>query len=173
MLNAAGDKDGVDIDVKERLSDDSNEENSSRKIAAFFGESVFHSGRMVEEDGLQDDDVFVNFGDNPQEKIAKELDKQLREAAQKVLPNAEVQQLKASIEKHKVIFRLKIGSGGPANTPNETTTSSYQTIREGECKEIPCSPKKVPWRIHLTTFKNGIYKALPKGIMTSGTTSCA
>lgn len=94
MLMAAREKYGREIDVKEWLSDAGNDDKSSRKIAALFGESVFHIGEMVEDDGFQDDDIYVDFGSNPQESRDEKLDKRVTEAAQNGLSNAGVERLK-------------------------------------------------------------------------------
>lgn len=39
----------------------------ARKIAALFAKAVFHNGRVVEDDSLQDEDLYVDMGDDPLE----------------------------------------------------------------------------------------------------------
>lgn len=47
----------------------------SEKAAALFAESVFHKEGMVEDDGLRNEDLFVDFSDNSEADIDQELEK--------------------------------------------------------------------------------------------------
>lgn len=114
MLIAARDKYGDDIDVRKRLDEDGNEENVSRKIAALFRESIFQSGGMIEDDGLQNEDLYVDFGDDSQHDIDLELEKRVNEATFNGLSKHGVQCLKSAIAQHRSIFKVRLGSGGPA-----------------------------------------------------------
>lgn len=61
---AARDTYDDDTDVAVRLVKNGNEEESEGKIAALFGESFFHSGGQIVDDGLEDEDVYVDLGDD-------------------------------------------------------------------------------------------------------------
>lgn len=117
MLFAATDRYGSDIDVKSRLMDDGNEEESSGKIAALFGWSVSHNGGTIRSDGLEEDDIYIDFGDDTAEEISKEFDRRVKEAAKHGLYDKEVQKLRKAINEHNEIFKIRLGSGGPANVP--------------------------------------------------------
>lgn len=115
MLMAARDKYGEEIDVAQRLDDDGNkEEESERNIAALFGESVFHSGGNVEEDGLVNEEICVDFGDDPPKEVENELKERIKEAVQNGLSKAGEKKLQEIIQRHRSVFRLRLGSGGPA-----------------------------------------------------------
>lgn len=79
MLMATWDKYDEEIDVAQRLTDDGNQKESSGKIAALFGQSVFHSSGNVEEDRLKTDELCVHFGDNLSQEVEKTLDEQIKE----------------------------------------------------------------------------------------------
>lgn len=113
MQMAARNEYGGYIDVTELLSKDWNEEDWSGKIATLFGASVFHNLEMVEDDGLEKEKCFVNFGKHPQDSVHRELEKQVVEAATKNLLSTEVKRLKPSTEKYKQIFKLRLGAGRP------------------------------------------------------------
>lgn len=81
MLMAARDKYGSYMNVKERLIEDGNEEEISGKFAALFGGSFLINGGAREDDGLENDDIYVDFGDDAPEEISKELDQRISEAS--------------------------------------------------------------------------------------------
>lgn len=66
--------------------DNGNEEESCGNIAALFGEFVSHNGRMIESDGLEKDDIYVDFGDETREEICKEINQRVKEAAETACP---------------------------------------------------------------------------------------
>lgn len=117
MLMVSRDKYRGDTDVAKRLSQDGIEEGVSGKIAALFLESVFHSREIVEDDGFQDKDLYVYFGNDSQEDIDRKLDKRVDEAAMNGLSDAVVRRLKESNDKYKQILRLRLRTGGPAKDP--------------------------------------------------------
>lgn len=78
---AARDKFGEVIDVSHWLADDGYEEESSDNIAALFGESVFHTGDNVEEDGFVEEEKYVDFGDDSPQDIEEALKDRIAEAA--------------------------------------------------------------------------------------------
>lgn len=90
---AAHDKYGGVIDVKERRVEDSNEEDSDRRFVVLFGNSVFHNGGQVEDDGLHDKDVYVDLRANLLEDIEIKLTEFVTEGHQKILSNKKVKRL--------------------------------------------------------------------------------
>lgn len=114
MLMAARDKYGDEIDVNQRLEDDGNKEETEGKIAALFGESLFHSSGIIEDDGLEKDDMYVDLGDDQLHEVDEELARRVEEATQNGMSQEGAKRLKQILEKHRVIFRIRLGSGGPA-----------------------------------------------------------
>lgn len=53
---------------------DANLENGDGSIAALFGESFFHSRGQADPNGLKDDDVHVESGDDTLRILIKELE---------------------------------------------------------------------------------------------------
>lgn len=75
-------------------------------IAALFGESAFHNSRVIEDDGLNNDYAYVEFGDDaPKEIEDDELNKRMEEASQNRLSSAGIKRLKESIEKTRQNFK--------------------------------------------------------------------
>lgn len=73
MLAAARDQYGEEINVKKRLCEDGNAKMIDSRNAALFGEFLFHSGGQVENDRLKTEHIYVESGDDSQEKIDAEL----------------------------------------------------------------------------------------------------
>lgn len=67
LLVAARDNYSEDIDVLKRGTKYGNEQENSGMISALFDESVFHNHGALEEDGLSNDDIYVEFGDDAPE----------------------------------------------------------------------------------------------------------
>lgn len=80
MPIATRDKYGVEIDVTKRMKDDGNEEEAADKIAPLFGDSLFHSSGLVENDGLEEADTYVGLGDDRAREVDEELAMQVEEA---------------------------------------------------------------------------------------------
>lgn len=146
MLMAARDKYGEDIDVSHRLPHDGNEEESSGNIAALFGESVFHNSGNVEEDGIITEEVCVDFGDDPPCEVEEALNERIAEAAKNGLSKEREEQLRNITKRNKSVFRLRLGSGGPAKiTPMK--------IRLDETKE-PVKVKVRKYPVEKCKFSN-------------------
>lgn len=118
MLVEAVDKYGGDNAVKEKLSDDDNEEKSVGRITILSSKSVFDNGGMVEDDGLQDEGVYLDFDDDPEADVDQELDKRTTHAAKNGLSKAGVKRLRKSVERHKAMSKIGLESGGPAKVPS-------------------------------------------------------
>lgn len=67
MLLAAREKLGDEVDDNKTLKEDRNEETSEGTIAALYGKPVLHRGGQIEDDGLHDEDMYVDLGDDPLE----------------------------------------------------------------------------------------------------------
>lgn len=114
MLLAARDSLGGDIVVNERLIENGNEEDKNKTITALYGESVFQQGGQIEEDGLNKEHVYVDLVDDPPEMVEKELQDCIKEANENGLPGEGTKKLTTTIEEHKSIFRIRLGSIDPA-----------------------------------------------------------
>lgn len=62
MLLNAHNKMGYAIDISEKLNQDENEEEHEGVVASLYGESVIHSGVHAEDNGLRNEDVYVDLG---------------------------------------------------------------------------------------------------------------
>lgn len=71
MLLAARDKHGEKIDVVRGLADAGDDEERTGKIAALFGESVFHSEGNIEKDGIIFEETCVDSGNDEPKVIEK------------------------------------------------------------------------------------------------------
>lgn len=111
MLQAASNLHDGDIDVRERLEKDREEEEGS--IAALYGDSLYHTG-LNEEDGLEKIEDQAEFGDNTQQEIDDALKKRIEEAMKAGLSAAGGTRLESMLTKHRAAFRLRLGRGGPA-----------------------------------------------------------
>lgn len=114
MLLAARDRLGDNIDVIERLVEDGNEEEADSTIAALYGDALFHQGGIIDNDGLYKEDVYVDLGDDPPEMVKKELQNRISEARANGHSDEGTKTLTNIIDKHKPIFKIRLGSGGPA-----------------------------------------------------------
>lgn len=112
---AARDRYGSDVDIKARLMDGGNAEESSGEIAALCGKSVFHKGGALENDGMEEDNSCADFCDDTAAEACKELDQRVDEAAKNEPSENGVKELKKAIEKHNEIFKSRQESGGPAS----------------------------------------------------------
>lgn len=118
MLLAAKDKHGGDVGVAKILSeDDKKEEENSRKTAALFSEFVFHSSGCTNDDSLGKEDIYIDFGDDAPNKISYELEKSINEASEAGMTDRSANKLRNLNKKISSVFKLRLGSGGPAKFP--------------------------------------------------------
>lgn len=113
---AAKHKFGDEIGVMKRLVEDGNEK-CKNTIAALYGEAVFHNGEQIEDDGLEENDVYVDLGDDVEKDVEKEIAERINEAKTKELSEEGTLRLEKIIHKHKLIFRIRLGSRGPVHLP--------------------------------------------------------
>lgn len=117
MLISARDKYGEDIDVARRLMNNRNEEERPGKFPALFGESVFHNGGGVLDDGLVTEDNCVDFGDDSPQDIKKELSKQISKAKENRLLQAGTQKFVNFDREAPGDIQIENGKWGLAKIP--------------------------------------------------------
>lgn len=105
----------------------------------------------MEDDGLADEDIYVDFGDDNPSEIECELSKRVDEAETNVLSKEGAVKHRDIINKHKCIFRLRLGSGGPAKV-------RPMKIRVDDAKQ----PVRVKVRKHLTDQRKVLDEYLSK-----------
>lgn len=95
---------------------DGNGETGERNgnIAALFPESVFHSNRSIENDGLSTVETCVELGDDSHGEVENVLDERIVEVASNELSKTGEEELKIIIQKHKAVIRFRHGSCWPA-----------------------------------------------------------
>lgn len=85
--------------MAKRLSKDNKEEEKSVKIAALFGESVFHSSGCTDDEGLRKECIYVEFGYIEPEKISFKLEKRMKEGREANMTNRRENNLRNIIKK--------------------------------------------------------------------------
>lgn len=138
MLLAARERYGDNIDVANRLQQDGNEEESEGKMAALFVDSVFHNGGQIEDDGLDDEDMYIDLGDDSIEVIETELENQVAEALGNGLSSEGGRRLKQIIKNNMSVFKIRLGSGGP------TKVKPMKIILEPSKKPIKVKVRRYP-----------------------------
>lgn len=81
MLDAAADRHNGVIDTQEM-----NQElirQKDQKSCALIEEAVYHSAGGMDCDGMEDDDVYMDIGDDIEEDLVKELENRVQEAKEK------------------------------------------------------------------------------------------
>lgn len=117
ILAAACDRHQGEVDVERKLKEDGNLEENETRVVALFGDNVFHRDGHIKTDGLEDQDVYVEFGDDPQEAINKEICGRIGEARQEGLCKQGEKDLRRILNQYQDVFRLGLGSHGPARVP--------------------------------------------------------
>lgn len=69
MLIVAKDEYGDENDVTRWPEEDGNEKETEGNIAALYGEAQFHTSGQIEDDGIEKDDTYVDFGDDPPHEV--------------------------------------------------------------------------------------------------------
>lgn len=133
MLMAARDKCDNDINVADRLATDGNQEENEGTIAALFGESVFNSSGQIEEDEFEDEDVYVDLGDDRTEDIEDELQNLITVAIINGVFRKGKMNLEEIIQHYKTVFKIRLGCGSQANvTPIKNSSGRNQETSESE-----------------------------------------
>lgn len=71
LLQAACDHNHVYIDVPEKMRNDGNAEQDYQIIVATCGEFLIHNDGKIEEHGLEENDIYVQFGNDSPRKYRK------------------------------------------------------------------------------------------------------
>lgn len=87
MLLVARAKFGDNIDVIERLFEDGNDEKKEPTIPALHEDALFYQGGLINNDGLDKEDVYVELGDEPPKMVEKDLQNRINEAKENGLSN--------------------------------------------------------------------------------------
>lgn len=99
MLIAAWGKYGDDSNVIKRLKDDDNKEKKKYMVAALFGDKFLYSSGLMEKDGLDEGDKYVDLdGDRPHE-VDEKLAMQVEEATKNGMSKERVKMLRNILEK--------------------------------------------------------------------------
>lgn len=85
IVMAARGRYGDDIDAENRLKRSCNQEESEGEIDVLFGEYVFHNGGPREDDGFDEEDMYIDLGDVCNNYIESKLEKHVSEAVRKGL----------------------------------------------------------------------------------------
>lgn len=115
MLLAARDRYRDDVDVANRLNRDINEKESEKKMATLFRESVFHNSGQAEDDEFDEEDMYDDLGDACHKDIETELARRVSEAVTNGLSENGENKLKDITENSNSVFKIRLGSGRPAN----------------------------------------------------------
>lgn len=102
ILEAAKDQHDGTIDAAEMPQEGTR--NTDDRIQALLAEAIFHSAGGIEEDGLGDDDIYIDMGDDPEEHIVAELEKRVDDARKKGLSKEGAQRLRDILFKRKSVF---------------------------------------------------------------------
>lgn len=81
ILQAACDKHEGIVDTGEL-----NQENNGstvNNICSLLKDAIYHSIRGAEGDGLEEQDVYIDIGEDTDEELSKEIDQRILEAKQK------------------------------------------------------------------------------------------
>lgn len=110
ILEAACDNhDGI-IDAAEL----NQESKPSERVASLLTEAIFHSAGGYENDGLEEDDVYIDLGEDPDEDIVAEIQKRVDEAKSNGLSPDGVKKLRTLLFDNKAVFRIRLGKSEPA-----------------------------------------------------------
>lgn len=102
MLQSIADAQNGEIDV----SDNPNEEKATShpKIQVLMEGSTYHSAGGIENDGLEEDDVYVDIGEDSEEDLIAELEKRIEDARKKGISEKGAARLRDILFKHKSTF---------------------------------------------------------------------
>lgn len=90
------------------------ERTAANKNPALFRESLFHNERITEDEGLQHEELYVNFGGDAQKNVEQKLESGVNEVVRNGLSQARMNILKKPMRKYNQIFKLRPATGGPA-----------------------------------------------------------
>ena len=103
LLAAAVDKYGGVIEASEVVANDENNPEAG-SISVLLDDGVYHSAGGFEADGLEEDDIYIDLGEDDESEIIKELDKRVFEARDAGLSEEGQKTLKELLDDNLSIF---------------------------------------------------------------------
>lgn len=86
MINIICDKHDGEIDMAEMMSNRTiDEQNNNGSIATLLLENIYHSAGGSEQDGLEEEDIYIDLGEDTEEDINNALEQRINEAKDKGL----------------------------------------------------------------------------------------
>jgi len=79
-----------------------------------FG-STFHSQGATEEDKLEDSDIYIDLGDDPEEALDKALADRIQQARANGMSEDGCRKLSLLLEENRSVFRIRLGKSPPAD----------------------------------------------------------
>lgn len=113
MLLSAQDQLGDDIDIADRFKQDGNNEESDGKILALFGESFFPNSWQMEDDGLDEKDMYIDHRDDRVKDIQTEIETRVLKAVRNSLSNRGKSKLNKTTNNNNLALKYRLVSGGP------------------------------------------------------------
>lgn len=68
---------------------DRNDQERSGRVTTHFKDAMFYNGGAIENDGMENDGVYVFFANDTPKKTFRELNKRVEEAAQNEQPETQ------------------------------------------------------------------------------------
>ena len=78
---------------------------------------TFHSERGMEQDMLEDSDVYIDLGEDSPKDLDSALEARVQDAQNCGLSKKGAERLRELLGKHKNIFRIRLGASPPAKVP--------------------------------------------------------
>lgn len=104
LLSAACDQNDGVINAPDQLKKYAAEVPTKGSIAAIMSSGVYHSAGGDENDGLQEDDVYIDLGEDEESELTKALGERLQEASENGISPNGLTKLRNIVFKHKQIF---------------------------------------------------------------------
>lgn len=110
MLLAAREQYGDDVDLANRPKKDGNAKECEGKIAPLFGASIFDNSEQIEDDGLEDKNIYVVLDDDFIKDIGKKDQNRGLEEVKNDLSKNEESEIKEIVNMRKSVFKTPLGS---------------------------------------------------------------
>lgn len=105
-----------------KLREDGNEKENENTIAALNGESVFHRIGQIQDNGLNEGDLYVDLGDEPAAAVEMELRDGINETKENCLPEDGTKKLGRGITRNREVLKNRLSIREPARVPPTKTT---------------------------------------------------
>lgn len=154
MIIAASDKYGVEVDVTRPLDEDGNEEERGGKIAALYGESLFHKSGQVKVDGFTKDDTYEDLDDEPSYEVDERMNMRAKKATQNGMSKKATKGLEELLKKYRSTFWIRLVSVGPARfRPMKMALNGTERPVKGKVRMYPADPRRF-----LSTYTDELVK---------------